>query len=94
MNPLPGAFLGLCSDFLVFIVISQNHRLTKIRSTNTNGEFMAPTPTYKMEFLVMIVNNIAKSLILDVSGVSGNSYHLLLVTAFGYRCTSLVTGNF
>ena len=41
-----------------------------------------------------IVNNIAKSLILDVSGVSGNSYHLLLVTAFGYRCTSLVTGNF
>ena len=31
MNPLPGG-----------IVISQNHRLTKIRSTNTNGEFMAP----------------------------------------------------
>ena len=28
-------------------------------------------PTYKMEFLVMIVNNIAKSLILDVPGVSG-----------------------
>ena len=71
MNPLPGAFLGLCSDFLVFIVISQNHRLTKIRSTNTNGEFMAPAPTYKMEFLVMIVNNIVKSLILDVPGVSG-----------------------
>ena len=44
-------------------------------------------PTSKMEFFVMIVNDIAKNPILDVPGVSGNviyRYHLLLVTAQMY----------
>ena len=38
MNPFPGACLG----FSIFHVISQNHSLIKIRSTNTNGEFRVP----------------------------------------------------
>ena len=42
MNPFPSAVRGLCSGFSIFLVISQNYRLMKLRSTNTNGEFRAP----------------------------------------------------
>ena len=35
-------FQGPCSGFLKFLAISQNYRLMKIRSTNTNGEFRVP----------------------------------------------------
>ena len=42
MNPFPGAFQGICSGFSIFLVISQNYRLMKIRGTNTNGELRAP----------------------------------------------------
>ena len=42
MNLFPSAVRGLCSGFSIFLVISQNYRLMKLRSTNTNGEFRAP----------------------------------------------------
>ena len=48
-------------------------------------------PTSKMEFFVMIVNSIAKSLILDVPGVSGHIICLYnqLLSAFGYSADVL-----
>ena len=50
-------------------------------------------PTLKMEFFVMIVNSIAKSPILDVSGVSG---YIIVIICFWLQCIcpSLMTGNF
>ena len=36
------ALYGLYSGFSIFLVISQNYRLMKIRSTNANGEFRVP----------------------------------------------------
>ena len=42
VNPFPSGFQGFCSGFSIFLVISENYRLMKIRSTNTSGEFRAP----------------------------------------------------
>ena len=38
----PSVFQGLCSAFSIFLVICQNYRLMKIRSTYSNGEFRVP----------------------------------------------------
>ena len=80
------AFQGPCSGFSIFLVISQNYRLMKIRSKipMVNSGSM---PTAKMGIFVMIVNSIAKSPILDVSGVSG--YIIVIIW-----CYSLMAGNF
>ena len=92
VNLFSGPFQWLCSGFSIFPVISQNHRLIKIRSTNTKVN-LESLLTSKMEFCVMIVNSIAKSHILDVPGVSG---YIIIITGFCLQCryTSLVTGNF
>ena len=42
LNPFSSAFQGLCSGFSIFLVIFQNYRLMKIRSTNSSGEFRVP----------------------------------------------------
>ena len=71
LNPFPSAFRGLCSGFSIFLVIFQNYRLMKRRSTNSNMVNSGYVSTLKMEFFIMIVNSIAKSPVLDVPGVSG-----------------------
>ena len=68
LNPFPSAFRGLCSGFSIFLVIFQNYRLMKIRSTNSNGEFRVPAD---IKDGLLCHNSIAKSPVLDVPGVSG-----------------------
>ena len=92
MNPFLGAFQGHCSGFLILLVISQNLRLIKkgAQIPILNSE---PLLTSKMEFFVMIVNDLANSPILDVPEVSG--YIIVVIhLCLQYRCSSLVIGNF
>ena len=81
MNPFPSAVRGLCSGFSIFLVISQNYRLMKLRSTNTmvNSGLL---PASKMEFCVIIGNSIEKSTILDVAGVSA---YIIVIIRFGLQ---------
>ena len=66
LNSFPNAFHGLCSGFSIFLVIFQNYRLMKIRSTNSKNEFRAPAD---IKDGVFCHDSIAKSPVLDVPGV-------------------------
>ena len=87
LNPFPSAFQELCSGFSIFLVIFQNYRLMKIRSTNSNGEFRVPAD---IKDGVLCHDTIAKSSVLDVPGVTS---YIMVIICFWLqcRCTSLMT---